>query len=79
MIPQNYTWSTENIGFYLNGTAGQLWPTILTALDTGGPGCNSQPDAVRNPHCAAGGYLALRALRNVEYQSFVGLLFHRGG
>lgn len=55
MIPQNQTWSTGGISFYINGTADQLWPTILTASHIGGSNCNTS-EATSNPCCAAGGF-----------------------
>src|SRR5271155_795712 len=60
MIPQNRTWPTGSINFYLNGTVDQLWPSILTGSDIGGPGCDL-PEATSDPHCAAGGYVPLKA------------------
>jgi hypothetical protein len=57
MIPQNRTWSTGVIDFYLNGTSNQLWPTKLNATHIE-QGCLI-PGAAFEPYCPAGGYQAL--------------------
>lgn len=55
MIPQNNTWPSGSITFYLNGSSDQLWPRELTASDAGGSNCLTS-NATEDSHCAAGGY-----------------------